>query len=96
MKENKDKDGIVVIDDKLRVQVSSDCLTLQTYQGLNKDKKEIWKPEGYYTSWVSLFNGAIKEKLDKRMKNKILSIEEFVKEFRELRKETQEILKEFM
>jgi hypothetical protein len=94
MEENKD--GIVIIYDKLRVQVSSDCLTLQSYQGLNKDKKEIWKPKGYYTSWVSLFNGVIKEKLDKRMKNKILSIEEFVKEFKELRKEIQKTLKEFM
>jgi hypothetical protein len=94
MEENKN--GIVIIDDKLRVQVSSDCLTLQSYQGLNKDKKEIWKPEGYYTSWAGLFNGLVNKKLDKQLKNKMITLKELAIEIRTIKKEIQDLLKEFM
>jgi hypothetical protein len=94
---DRDKDGIVIIDDQLRVQISSDCLTLQIYQGVNnKDGKEIWTPEGYYTSWEGLFNGLVRKKLDKQLKNRIVTLKEMVTEFRELKKEIQKILKEFM
>ena len=69
--------GLVIINEKYRVNVDANCLTLQHFKGINTNKEtgektELWSNDGYFTSWENVLSRLIKvctaDEINKREK----------------------------
>jgi len=80
--------GYIHINEKLRVRVEEDCITLEEKIG-----QDIWGNYRYYTSWDSLLSSLIRKfTTEKLSKKEIYSFIEFKKELKDSIQEVKGIL----
>lgn len=95
-------DPIVMLNDVYRVKLTSNCMVLQKMIAQNNSDEELSKEEkaegyrvlGYFSNWDYL--GTILSRdmqRDKALKKQILSIDEFIKNLKEVNEEISKIFK---
>ena len=97
IKKQAEKSYITVVENQIRITVESDGVkTVQTANG-EKDGEIVWKNDGYFTSWKSLFkdvhNTLVTQHLLRKANHSLLDLKNILEEkYKFLKEEFSEYL----